>query len=217
MVDNSKNKAYNSRENKANQLIAKPEVIITMDKQTSSARTKPFLSTYDIAVIALSAAMITVCAWISIPTVVPFTLQTFAIFTVAGLFGMKRASFSMGVYLLLAAIGLPVLAGMKGGFDKIVGTTGGYIVGFVFIAFIVGFASDRFGRKVIPLILSMLIGLAVCYAFGTAWFMLVYARTTGAVGLGTVLGWCVLPFIIPDCVKILCAVAVSNRVGKYVK
>ena len=188
-----------------------------MNQTTSANQTKPFLSTADMAIIALSTAMITVCAWISVPTIVPFTLQTMAIFIVAGLFGMKRATLSMGVYIMLAAIGLPVLAGMKGGFDKIIGTTGGYIVGFVFIALIVGFASDRFGRKVLPLTVAMLLGLALCYAFGTAWFMLVYARTTGPVGLGTVLGWCVLPFIIPDCAKILCAVVISNRVGKYVK
>ena len=188
-----------------------------MNSKESAGRSKPFLSTYDIAVIALSAAIITVCAWISVPTVVPFTLQTFAVFTVAGLFGMKRAGFSMVVYLMLAAIGLPVLAGFKGGFDKLVGATGGYIVGFVFIALIVGFASDRSGRRALPLALSMLLGLAVCYAFGTAWFMLVYARTTGEAGLGEVLGWCVLPFVIPDCVKLAGAVVIANRVGKHVK
>ena len=60
----------------------------------------------------------------------------------------------------------------------------------------------------------MVIGLLLCYAFGTAWFMLVYARTSGPVGLGTVLGWCVFPFIIPDCVKIAFAVVISDRVGK---
>ena len=173
-------------------------------------------STADIAVIALSTAIIAVCSWISVPTVVPFTLQTFAVFAVAGLFGMKRSTLSVLVYILLGAIGVPVLAGMQGGFDKIIGSTGGYIVGFIFIALIVGFASDRFGRKVIPLTLSMLLGLAVCYIFGTAWFMLVYARTSGPVGLGTVLGWCVLPFIIPDCAKIVCAVILANRVGKHV-
>lgn len=175
------------------------------------------LTTADIAVISLSAAVITVCSWICIPTVVPFTLQTFAVFAIAGLFGMKRSVFSMLVYILLAAIGLPVLSGFKGGFDKIIGTTGGYIVGFVFIAVIVGFASDRYGRRILPLTLSMLLGLAVCYVFGTAWFMLVYARTSGAVGLGTVLGWCVLPFIIPDCIKIACAVIISNRAGRFIK
>lgn len=178
---------------------------------------KKNIGTADIAVVALSTAIITVCSWISIPTVVPFTLQTFAVFAVAGIFGMKRSTLAMGVYILLSAIGVPVLSGFKGGFDKIIGTTGGYILGFVFIALIVGFASDRFGRRPLPLVASMLLGLAVCYAFGTAWFMLVYARTTGSVGLGTVLGWCVLPFIIPDLIKLACAVVLSHRVGKYVK
>ena len=188
-----------------------------MNQTESIKKKKISLTTHDIAILSLSTAIITVCAWISIPTAVPFTLQTFAIFTIAGLFGMKRSTLSVIVYLLLAAIGLPVLAGFKGGFDKIIGPTGGYLLGFVFIALIVGFASDKFGRKVIPLVLSMLLGLVVCYVFGTAWFMLVYTRTSGAVGLGTVLGWCVLPFIIPDLVKLACAVVLSNRVGRYVK
>lgn len=183
--------------------------------QTETTKKKSFISTADIVVVALSAAIITICSWISIPTVVPFTLQTLAVFTVAGLFGMKRSLLSMGVYIMLAAMGVPVLSGFKGGFDKIIGVTGGYIVGFVFIALIVGFASDKFGRKAVPLAVSMLLGLVVCYAFGTAWFMLVYSRTSGTAGLGTVLGWCVLPFIIPDCIKICCAVILSNRVGKY--
>ncbi|MBQ1398670.1 MAG: biotin transporter BioY [Clostridia bacterium] len=186
--------------------------------QTASVKSKkPSVTTADIAFVALSAAIITICAWISIPTVVPFTLQTFAVFAISGIFGLKRSVLSMGVYLLLAAIGVPVLSGFKGGFDKLVGTTGGYILGFVFIAVIVGYTSDRFGRRVLPLVLSMLLGLLLCYTFGTAWFMLIYARTSGSVGLGTVLGWCVLPFILPDCIKLACAVALANRVGKYVK
>lgn len=190
---------------------------ILMNQNTSDKKKRFTLSTADIAFVALSAAIITVCAWISIPTVVPFTLQTFAVFAVAGIFGMKRSTLAMAVYIMLAAIGVPVLSGFKGGFDKIIGTTGGYILGFVFIALIVGFTSDRFGRKIVPLILSMLLGLVICYAFGTAWFMVVYARTSGPVGLGTVLGWCVLPFIIPDCIKIACAVILSNRAGRYLK
>lgn len=189
--------------------------ISVQDHKTKKAGFK--ITTADMAVIALSTALIAVCSWISVPTVVPFTLQTFAVFAVAGLFGMKRATLSMVVYILLGAIGVPVLAGMKGGFDKIIGSTGGYIIGFLLIAMIVGFASDTFGRKAVPLAVSMLVGLAVCYIFGTAWFMVVYARTSGAVGLGTVLGWCVVPFIIPDCAKIVCAVILSNRVGKYVR
>lgn len=60
----------------------------------------------------------------------------------------------------------------------------------------------------------MVIGLIICYAFGTAWFMLVYMRSTGAVGLVTVLGWCVFPFIIPDVVKIVLALILSNILRK---
>ena len=175
------------------------------------------LTTSDIAIAAICVAMITVCSWIAVPTAVPFTLQTFAVFTVAGIFGLKRASLSVVVYILLASIGIPVLSGMKGGLDKIIGSTGGYILGFLFIAAIVGFASDRYGRKPLPLAIAMIIGLVICYAFGTAWFMLVYVRTSGPVGLGTVLGWCVMPFIIPDCVKIAFAVIISIRVGKRLK
>lgn len=184
---------------------------------TVANRSKFKMTTADIAVVAVSTALIAVCSWISIPLTVPITLQTFAVFAVAGLFGMKRGTLAVLVYLLLGGIGVPVLAGMTGGLDKIIGLTGGYLLGFVFIALIVGFVSDKFERKALPLLLAMLLGLAVCYAFGTAWFMFVYARTSGAGGLGTVLGWCVIPFIIPDCAKIACALVVSNRVGKYVK
>lgn len=175
------------------------------------------ITTADIVVIALSAALIAVCSWISIPMTVPFTLQTFAVFTVAGLFGAKRGTLSVLVYILLGAIGVPVFAGFSGGISSLIGSTGGYIVGFIFTALIVGFASDKFQHKLVPLIISMLLGLIVCYAIGTVWFMVVYANTTGAVGLGTVLGWCVIPFIIPDCVKIAVAILISNRVGEYVK
>lgn len=185
--------------------------------EKSKRKSNNRITTADIVTVALSAAIIAVCSWISIPTAIPFTLQTLAVFTVAGLFGVKRSIFSVLVYILLGAIGAPVFAGMQGGVDKVVGSTGGYMVGFIFIALIVGFASDKFERRLVPLVISMLLGLIVCYAFGTAWFMVVYAYSTGPIGFGSVLGMCVVQFIIPDCIKIACAAAISNRVGKYVK
>ena len=188
-----------------------------MEQNEKNITNRFSLTTADIAVIALSTALITVCAWISIPTAVPFTLQTLAIFISAGLFGMKRSSLSVAVYILLAAIGIPVLSGMKGGFDKLIGSTGGYILGFVIISLLVGYVSDKTNRKPIPMALAMLGGTLLCYAFGTAWFMLVYARTVGPVGLGTVLGWCVIPFIIPDCLKMVCALFIIARVGRAIK
>ena len=64
-------------------------------------------------------------------------------------------------------------------------------------------------------VLIMILGLLVCYAFGTAWFMVVYMASTGPVGLLTVLGWCVFPFLLPDVLKILLALVLGRRIGKY--
>ena len=88
-------------------------------------------STRDLCFCAIGAALIAVCAWISIPADVPFTLQTFAIFAVCGLLGGKRGTVSVLVYLLLGAVGAPVFAGFRGGFASLIGTTGGYLVGFI--------------------------------------------------------------------------------------
>ena len=62
--------------------------------------------------------------------------------------------------------------------------------------------------------LALVLGLAVCYAFGTAWFMIVYAKNSGSVGLLTALGWCVFPFILPDCVKMALAILIAKRLPK---
>ena len=74
-----------------------------------------------------------------------------------------------------------------------------------------------FGRKPVVQIISMVVGLIVCYAFGTAWFMFAYTRSTGPVGLIAVLGWCVFPFIIPDLIKIALAYVLSGKVRKYAR
>ena len=114
-------------------------------------------------------------------------------------------------YILLGAVGAPVFSGFKGGIGALLGTTGGYIVGFLFTALIVGLAVEKFGRSLPVLIVSMVLGILVCYAFGTAWFMVVYARKTGPIGLGTALGWCVFPYLLPDAVKIALASALTVR------
>ncbi|MBQ7548852.1 MAG: biotin transporter BioY [Clostridia bacterium] len=147
---------------------------------------------------------------------VPFTMQTFAVFAVAGLLGFKRGSAAVAVYILLGAVGVPVFSGFRGGPDVLLGQTGGYIVGFLFSAMITGFAADRFGRSAVVLAASMLAGLAACYTFGTLWFMYVYTRNTGSIGFASVLMTCVVPFIIPDIVKTALAVFVVKRAGKII-
>lgn len=172
--------------------------------------------TYDMAYIAIFAVLMAICSWISIPIAVPFTLQTFGVFMAVGVLGGKRGSLAVLIYILLGAIGVPVFAGFSGGIGVILNTTGGYIVGFLFSALVMWGMEALLGRKPVIQIISMVVGLIVCYALGTAWFMVVYARNTGAVGLGTVLGWCVIPFIIPDLVKIALAFVLSRKIRKYV-
>lgn len=174
-------------------------------------------ATIDMILISLSAALITICSWISVPLTIPITLQTFAVFTVVGLLGLKRGSLAVLIYILLGAIGVPVFAGFTGGLGILLGNTGGYIVGFIFTALVAGSITKLFGRKKFVLAISMIIGLLVCYLLGTTWFIYVYNKNTGAVGLFTALSWCVFPFIIPDAVKIALAVIVVDRVSRYVK
>ena len=181
---------------------------------TTAAATKG--KTYDIVYIGVFAVLMAICSWISIPTVIPFTLQTFAVFLTVGVLGGRRGSLAVLVYILLGAIGIPVFSGFTGGMGIILNNTGGYIIGFIFTALVMWAMEKMLGRKTWILALSMVIGLAVCYAFGTVWFMVVYTRDMGAVGLATVLGWCVIPFIIPDIIKIVLAVLLSRRISRAI-
>ena len=180
------------------------------------AKRKKFRS-IDVVYIALFAVLITVCSWISIPAVVPFTLQTFAVFCTVGFLGGKRASLSIVVYILLGVVGAPVFAGFTGGIGILFGTTGGYIFGFIFLALTYWLITKLFGSKTVVVVIAMILGLLVLYLFGTAWFMVVYAHGTGPVGFMTALGWCVFPFIIPDLIKMVLATVLVKRLARYVK
>lgn len=175
------------------------------------------LSTRDMALVALMTALMAICSWISIPTTVPFTLQTLGVFLACALLGGKRGSLAVFVYILLGALGLPVFAGFAGGAGTLLGSTGGYILGFLLQALVMWGMEILWGRNCWwKLGISMLLGLIVCYAAGTLWFMVVYARTTGPVGAVTVLGWCVIPFIVPDLIKLALALLLQRRIGRYV-
>lgn len=179
--------------------------------------TKSKITTKELVFTALMAVIIAVCSWISIPTTVPFTLQTFGVFMAVGLLGGKKGTISVLVYILLGAVGVPVFAGFSGGIGVLFGTTGGYIVGFLLSGLVYWAMTAAFGEKLPIMIIAMVLGLIVCYAFGTAWFMIVYAKNTAPIGLMTALGWCVFPFIIPDCIKIALAVVLTKQLKKYVK
>lgn len=179
--------------------------------------TKGKITTKELVFTALMAVIIAVCSWISIPTTVPFTLQTFGVFMAVGLLGGKKGTVSVLVYILLGAVGVPVFAGFSGGIGVLFGTTGGYIVGFLLSGLVYWAITAAFGEKLPVMIIAMALGLIVCYAFGTVWFMIVYAKNTEAIGLMTALGWCVFPFIIPDCIKIALAIVLTKQLKKHVK
>ena len=167
--------------------------------------------------IAVCAAVMAVCSWISIPAAVPFTMQTFGVFLAVGLLGGRNGTLSVLVYLLLGAAGLPVFAGFTGGIGHMLGPTGGYMIGFVFSALIMWLMEKLCGRSMKTLVLSMAAGLLICYAFGTAWFMILYTRDSGSIGIMTALTWCVLPYIIPDALKIVMAAGLTRRLRPLIK
>ena len=115
------------------------------------------LSITSMIYIALMAVIITICSWISIPGPVPFTLQTFAVFTALLLLGTRDGLISIVVYLLLGAVGVPVFSGFSGGIGHLLGPTGGYLIGFIVMGFVFGNAWAGLG-----------IGLFIALVLGTS-------------------------------------------------
>lgn len=175
------------------------------------------MKTLDMVYIALFACLMAICSWISIPGQIPFTLQTMGVFLAIGLLGGKRGTLAVLVYILMGAVGLPVFSGFTGGIGRLLGMTGGYIVGFLASALVMWAMEALLGKKKWVLAVSMVVGLLVCYAFGTAWFIVVYTGSKGAITLGAVLGMCVIPYLIPDAVKIAVALVLTGILKRFVK
>lgn len=183
----------------------------------STATVKPSHSkALDMAYIALTAALIALCSWITLPIgPVPFTMQTFAIFTSLGLLGGRRGTVAVVVYLLLGLVGLPVFAGFHSGPAALMGPTGGYLLGFLASALCYWAVTARLGTSTKVLLPTMILALALCYAFGTLWFLQVYTGGGQAGTLLGALGLCVFPYLLPDLAKIALALVVARRVGKH--
>ena len=170
-------------------------------------------SSTDLVYMALGAVLIALCSWITVPAAVPFTMQTFAVFFVLAALGGARGTASIFVYILLGTVGLPVFSGFTGGAGRLLGNTGGYIVGFLFTGLVYWLVTRLFGKTRVVQLLALAAGLLAVYAFGTAWFLFVYARTSGSVGLAAVLGWCVFPFLGPDLLKLALALYLARRLS----
>jgi len=166
----------------------------------------------DIIYIALFAVIIALCSWISVPFVLPFTMQTFAVGLALFLLGGKRGTVTMLVYITLGIIGLPVFAAFGSGIGTLMGATGGYIVGFVAMALVYWLVTVPFKDKQI---IAAAAGLAVCYAFGSLWYCLVYAQSS-AQGFWSAFALCVLPYVLPDIAKLALAYLLSKRLSKII-
>ena len=170
----------------------------------------------NMALCALFAALLTICAWISIPVgdgVI--TMQTFALFLALGVLGGKRGTITVGIYLLLGVVGLPVFSGFQGGLGALLGVTGGYIAGFL-VAALVYWLITALGRdKSIFRLVGMITGLLACYLFGTLWFQFGYL-SYGGLSFGVILMKCVIPSLLPDGAKLILAWLLASRLRQFV-
>lgn len=171
------------------------------------------MKTKRICMIGIFAALMAVCAWITIPGPVPFTLQTFAVFLAILSLGGRDGFISILVYILLGAVGLPVFSGFRGGVGVLLASTGGYLVGFLLAALLM----MLFEKKGLTArILSAAGAMVTYFAFGTAWYAVVYTAGGKAFSLTAVLMACVVPFVLPDILKIALAFVIAKRIKPVV-
>lgn len=182
---------------------------MSSENNNSTATAKTKLSIHQMAVIALMTALMCVLGPMSIPIgAVPISFTNFVIYLTVYLLGTRLGTISYCLYLLLGTAGLPVFSGYSGGIAKLAGPTGGYLVGFIFMAIISGIFIKKSHGKMGFSILGMILGTLVAYLFGTIWFVieaqctLMYALTV-----------CVFPFLIGDAVKILLA----SKIGPLIR
>ena len=177
-----------------------------MEKGTLSGK----ISAKRMAFIAIMAAVICVASPFSIPIgPIPISLANLVIWTAVYLLGAVDGTLSTIIFILLGAVGLPVFSGGAGGLAKLTGATGGYIIGYIFMALVAGFTMEAAKRKTIPTFLAFILGDAICYVIGTAWFVHLTGKT-----LAASMSLCVTPFIPGDLIKIALSIAIGMSVRK---
>lgn len=175
------------------------------------------MKTKDMVLAALCSVFIAISAWISIPTAIPFTMQTFAIYFILFILGAKMCIVAVGVYIMLGIIGIPVFSGFTAGIGILMGNTGGYIIGFLIIPIFMMLTEKLYNKNTMLLILFSFISLIICYTLGTLWFYFLYTSSTGAITIPAILAMCVVPFVIPDIIKIALAYGVSKIIKPRLK
>ena len=157
---------------------------------------------------ALSACLMALCAWITIPGPVPFTMQTFGLFLTLMLLGGKQGCLAIGTYLLMGLCGLPVFSGFQGGIGALAGPTGGYLFGFMSTCLLYWLLT----KLGVPSLPALLAGYLGCCCLGTVWYLAVFGGS-----FRSVISVCVVPFLIPDAIKLVLAHSVGKRLGKIIR
>lgn len=165
------------------------------------------------AMCALFAAITAVLSQIVIPIgPVPISLSTLAVFLAGGLLGARDGTVSQLIYVLLGIVGVPVFSGFSGGLGKIAGPTGGYILGYIFMALVIGLLIPHCRNRLRYILLVFVLGLIVCYAFGTVWYIVLTYT-----GIGAAMMTCVVPFLPGDAAKIALAGVLTVKLSKPVR
>lgn len=180
------------------------------NKSTSKVRTAKKMSIQTITLIGVMTAVTCILGPLSLPVgPVPISFTNLAIYLTIILLGTKRGTISYLVYLLIGLIGLPIFSNFTGGPGKLLGPTGGYLIGFIFMALITGFFVEKYNGKIYMYVVGMVIGTIVAYCFGTMWLAYQAKLNFAAALLAGV-----VPFIIGDLAKIMIAALIGPIIKK---
>jgi len=174
----------------------------------SASKTK----TYTMALTGVMAAVTCILGPLSIPlpfSPVPVSLTNFAIYIAIYVLGTRTGTLSYLIYLLIGFAGVPVFSSFTAGPAKLLGPTGGYLTGFIFMAVICGLFTDHWRQKMLPSFAGMVLGTAVCYLFGTLWLAFQAGMTFENALLAGV-----IPFIPGDLGKIVIAMLIGPRIRR---
>lgn len=167
--------------------------------------------------ISLFATLMCIGAWIHFPSAVPATMQTFVVFIALGILGSKRTFAVLTVYILLGITGLPVFSGFTGGIGALTGPTAGFIWGFVLGVPVFGVFEKHFSSKKHTLYIAYILYILLHYIPGALWYCYFTLKDITFGGFMSSVLVTVVPFIIPDAVKLITAILTVKRINSLIK
>lgn len=164
--------------------------------------------------ISLAAALLSVSAWITLGGAIPITAQTLTLSLILILLGGKKGAIATALYILIGATGVPVYAGFSGGVGHLFSESGGFIFGFLALALVYLLVTGIFGDGAISTVSALVLGTCTLYLLGSLWYAALYS---GGASFGAILSLTVLPYLLPDALKLTLAVLVGRRLKRYIK